>query len=564
MLDSLTIPQWQFRILEQLLAADFTDLRLVLRNSGAADTVARVDPWPLTGSDGSRDQAAHPSLLFRCYEALDRRRFAPQAAQDPSHPVDACALLASVDRIDLAPIGAQPDQRFAAADVARVRAGEIDVLLRWGFDGIRGEILSSARYGVWSYHHGDDDFQRTGPPGFWELYERRPLTGVTLEVQSGDPGGRRVLQMALVSTQRGISLQRNRLEPYWIGVPFVIRKLWELHAFGWEFVRARAIESGVRRTAESHRGPTNLETARFVVREVAKVAAGKVRRRLSQTTSHWRIALRRSGRGIDPEGDGSDATGFTWIASPKGRSYADPFLASHAGRDWLFFEDLDYRTDLGRINCAEIAPDGTLGAVEPVLELPCHLSYPLVFAEGGEHYMIPEQGSTGRVDLYHARDFPRGWTRVSTLFEGATFVDVTLLRHEGRFWFFATAPGIHGARYELYLFFADSLTGKWHYHPANPVSLDIVNARSAGSIFEHRGRLIRPFQDCSVRYGGAVGFEAIVRLDPTEYRVQRLGGIRPGALPAGGNRLDGVHTYNRCNGIDVIDGIREEPLSRVR
>jgi hypothetical protein len=44
-----------------------------------------------------------------------------------------------------------------------------------------GNILTAAKFGVWSYHFGDIDRYRDGPPGFWEMYERNPLSGVVLK-----------------------------------------------------------------------------------------------------------------------------------------------------------------------------------------------------------------------------------------------------------------------------------------------------------------------------------------------------------------------------------------------
>jgi hypothetical protein len=42
---------------------------------------------------------------------------------------------------------------------------------------------------VWSYHHGDNEFYRGGPPHFWELYEKAPLSGVILQVLTEELDG---------------------------------------------------------------------------------------------------------------------------------------------------------------------------------------------------------------------------------------------------------------------------------------------------------------------------------------------------------------------------------------
>ena len=57
----------------------------------------------------------------------------------------------------------------------------MDVILRRDFRVLKGDILSSAKYGIWSLHHGDNDFIRGIPPGFWETFYNLPITGVTLQ-----------------------------------------------------------------------------------------------------------------------------------------------------------------------------------------------------------------------------------------------------------------------------------------------------------------------------------------------------------------------------------------------
>ena len=46
---------------------------------------------------------------------------------------------------------------------------------------MRGEILSIARYGVWSFHHADEEKYRGSPAGFWEIYHGDPVTGAILQ-----------------------------------------------------------------------------------------------------------------------------------------------------------------------------------------------------------------------------------------------------------------------------------------------------------------------------------------------------------------------------------------------
>ena len=77
------------------------------------------------------------------------------------------------------------------------------------------------------------------------------------------------------------------------------------------------------------------------------------------------------------------------------------------------------------------------------------------------------------------------------------------------------AHGLPGASMhdELHVYWAEDLLGPWFGHALNPVRIDARNSRPAGAVFEVDGRLMRPVQDCSAVYGGALRFMEIVCLD---------------------------------------------------
>ena len=61
-------------------------------------------------------------------------------------------------------------KEFPAAEIARITAEHVDLLIRLGGRGIyRGAILDAATHGMVSIHHGDNRLYRGGPPGFWEI-----------------------------------------------------------------------------------------------------------------------------------------------------------------------------------------------------------------------------------------------------------------------------------------------------------------------------------------------------------------------------------------------------------
>ena len=133
--------------------------------------------------------------------------------------------------------------------------------------------------------------------------------------------------------------------------------------------------------------------------------------------------------------------------------------------------------------------------------------------------------------LYRATDFPHEWEMVKELYRGRASTPLPGDTKVG--WFWTTLRELRSGALALMLFYADALDGTWTSHPQNPISMDVRNARSAGSIFSEDDR-IPAHQDCSRTYGyGFTLFEIITlrrrstrsglssRWDPTGIRAVR-------------------------------------------
>jgi hypothetical protein len=184
-----------------------------------------------------------------------------------------------------------------------------------------------------------------------------------------------------------------------------------------------------------------------------------------------------------------------------------------------------------------------------VLQRDYHVSYPCVVPANGELFLLPETYEAGRVDLYRFTRFPWEVEFASPLVEGLALVDTTPILLDGRWYFFTTTPPPF---LETLLFWADRLDGAWNLHPCSPVSLSVRNSRSAGSLFWRNGRLYRPTQDCSARYGYAIQVNEVVRLTPAEFEERSVNWIPPAWSPG----LLGTHTWNESSRLQVFDGVR--------
>lgn len=557
LLDGLSLERSFATVLDSLCQAEFLRLEVAILPAGVATPPPSPRERSLLAKVVRRlgDARLRRRLLFDLYRRLERRRIPPDS--DPLWLVDCSARLAGVERMRVEVQQRGFRQRFPEEAVVQIRARNLDVLLRFGFGILEGPILTAARFGIWSYHHGDNELYRGGPPCFWELVEKDPLTGVTLQVLTEELDGGLVLAKGRFATESGWSLARNQRRAYWASTYFMIQKLHELHREGWPTLQARlAAPVAYRGKRKIYRAPSNTEMGLWLVPAVVRSLGGRAKGG-GRLVSHWRIGLRRGRRPLALAAEEATLQGFRWLEAPPGRSRADPFLLGRDQRLFCFFEEYVHEQGRAFLGCAPVLLDGTLGPAEPILQKPYHLSYPMVFEDEGEAYLIPESLANRTVDLYRAKRFPSEWEHVRTLFQGDC-VDTTIHRQDGRYWFFTSVYDPRGGGLALVLFSAASLTGEWVYHPANPLSADERNIRGAGAIFWEGGRLIRPTQDGSGGYGGSFHFYEVSTLNALEYGENRLRTVR--ADEADG--LVGTHTYNRLGDVEVTDAKVRIPAPR--
>jgi len=229
------------------------------------------------------------------------------------------------------------------------------------------------------------------------------------------------------------------------------------------------------------------------------------------------------------------------LKGDAGNFVADTFPAAENGRRYVFYEHYVGKTKKGLLEAREFSPDTGFGPPFPILETPYHLSYPYVWSWEGQWFMVPESSQNRTVDLYRAEEFPGRWTFVKTLLSDIRAVDSSLFFHQGRWWLFAAvADDARASTWDsLHLFFTEDFrTGSWTPHPRNPIVQDVRRARPAGRPFFRDGKLYRPAQDCSVRYGYAIRIQEILELTTAAYRETDGSVLRPRS----GTR--GTHTYN--------------------
>jgi hypothetical protein len=198
------------------------------------------------------------------------------------------------------------------------------------------------------------------------------------------------------------------------------------------------------------------------------------------------------------------------------------------------------------------------GIPELALDTGSHASYPYLLETDGRIFMTPETCDLNELGLYEAIDFPRRWKKAGVLLAGIPATDATVFQHRDKWWILCTTMD---AQSEVLLaFYADSLFGPWRGHRRNPLKVDVRGARPAGRPFEINGRLYRPSQDCSQKYGGRIVVHEILELDTDRWSEERAFSLAPEpAWPYN----KGLHTLNIAGDICIIDAKRDIRLNNI-
>ncbi len=528
-------------MLRQIVEGDDADIVLA---------VVGVPPKTIRRSLASRVSTRWGSFLYGVVSRLDAKRRPP--AFDAWLSKDLGPLLSGVPILAVEPERTRWSDVFSPDDVATIRGHDLDVLIRIGFRILRGDVLSAARCGVWSLHHGDNRVNRGGPAGFWEVYEGWPETGSVLQILTEDLDGGLVIYRSASQTIGAVEL--NKANYYWKTLAFVPRMLKRLRDEG-----AEAFLASVERedhplfySRRLYRSPGNVTMLRLVLRRFARSLRTRVRSRLF--IDQWILLYADS-----PDGAMSRSLWrFKRLMPPKDRFWADPFVVEESGRHFVFFEEVVNAQGRGRIMYVVIDDQGSPGEPSVALERPYHLSYPFVFSHEGEYYMVPETAQRRVIELYRCVGFPDRWEFVMPLMEDVYACDATLLRDGDRWWMFANIREHDGASSldELFLFSAPELmTSDWVPHPLNPIVSDVTRSRPAGRIFRHGGKLYRPSQDSGGRYGRAMKINHILMLTESEYREEAVSEIEP----LWDKRVLATHTLNHEANITVCDALVRRP-----
>jgi hypothetical protein len=444
--------------------------------------------------------------------------------------------------------------RYREEDLETIKGLNVDVLLNGQSGTFRGGILTVCEFGVISFQHGNDDVNRGGPPGFWEVFNREPSTGFVIQRLPDELDGGDALMAGSIPTKPTYAQNLAQISK---------KSNIFMHRFLEDLGKTRTLPPTPAKSLYAHQPYTTpplhvialyqIKTFIIVTRKLFNRASASNRSTISGKYDRWGVAYMFAENWQSPVLSRSNI-----IANPPYRYLADPFVFRHGDSDVCFVEDYDFRTNRGKISVFKISDDKyeELGSA---LDEPFHLSYPFIFTVDDELYMCPETGEIREIRLYKCTGFPLRWSYHKTLIKDVSAVDTNIFFSKDRWWLLTNIDSseLGECCSELHVFYSDAFdSDTWTPHAKNPVIFDSERARNGG-FFRDGEKLLRVFQRQGFdQYGESMGIAQINDLGTETYREETVSTIEPHFAP----KIIGTHSFSYYNGLLAIDFLKVERI----
>jgi len=515
LVDSLKIKKWQYDAINEILSNTNFKLKLVVINTGVKNRNLRVT-----------------NFFFYLYKLIFIR-------SESLRRINLNRLGVNYNKLYVNPVQkGKFSQYFPEEYEKTLRNENLTFLLRFGFGILKGDVLTSAKYGIWSFHHGDEEKYRGGPYCFWEIYQNDPVTGAILQIITEKLDGGFVLKKGYFKTQA---------HSYRIIIEIALKK-----SASWPVQICKQIEMGVFKfpavssntKAKIFRAPTNVQVFLFIV----KIIANKIYYLHNKyfTYDFWKVGYIPKNIG-EVLKNGINEKGVTWLNLEEYNSFlADPFLFPHNGKIGLAVEKYKYSEGVGTLAFYGGFPNDIKELYDFKLSEKHHLSFPNVFLDKNKLFCLPESNDAHQLFLYEKKK--KGWNR-HNLMNQLKCIDPVLIKHNKKYWLFTTLKNADHYS-DLYIYYSNELTGPWESHALNPVVTDVRSARPAGNIFSIEGKMYRPGQNYSIHKEGSISISEIIKLSEHEYEEKIVKNLYP---LQNSNFKDKIHTINSFGEYTIID-----------
>ena len=254
----------------------------------------------------------------------------------------------------------------------------------------------------------------------------------------------------------------------------------------------------------------------------------------------WAIGFVRGGLQTIMESDNYEVD---WVEMPKDRWYADPFILDVTDKQILLLvEDYAYATKKGIITLLKIDRQSfSIIKRKEILELPTHLSFPNIIRRNGKIFIYPESAQSGKLDVYEYDPLTETVQYCVTICDDVVW-DSDITEFFGEPMLFTAA---HNDR-QLDIYTWDK--NRQRFVSKYSLLSEKSNSRLGGKVFEYKGKIYYPAQDCEGGYGVAVDIKEISNSNGvfTINTFKKIKSTHP-------KYTQGLHTINEYKGVVGVD-----------
>lgn len=522
--DFESLENWELRIIEGIKNDPDLELTLLIMNRSEK-------------RDSKSIKKSFGEYLFNKQIQIEKKRYLNNL-QDVNKEL-------ILDFLNTIPIKELNEKRndFPRNDSQKIKKYRLDVILKLDCKIVSIEMSLTAKHGVWFLSHSDLSLKRGGFPGFWEVLLKEPVVTVSLIQLSDQKGMGNIIDKAHYNLKPDSSVKTNNVIKE-SSVSFLIKNLKRLSKEG-------IVQTKDKMNLSNFDLALNIKPVLlyyfdfygdYINRKTKSILESSEKR-----NQQWTLFIGQ-GKFMD-----ADLSKLNPVKVQNDEFWADPFLFQYQNEYFVFFEKYSYKTKKGIISCGKVK-DNQLVDVIDVLEKDYHLSYPFIFKEDGEIFMMPETGENKRLEIYKCINFPNKWVLYSTAFEGEAVQDTTLyIDVQKQKWLFlnkVVAPNVDRTS-ELYIYKIDSLRlKKIEPHKQNPVLIDSRVARNGGGIFMYKGKTYRPSQsNTDGVYGKALNINQIKKMTIGEYKEKVIRKVEPNFK----KNLLSIHHLHQIDKMFVFD-----------
>jgi hypothetical protein len=409
--------------------------------------------------------------------------------------------------------------RYVDKDIEAIQEEQFDILLRGSAGFIfQGKILEISKFGILSFHHGDNTWNRGGPAGFWEVFYKKPATGFVIQVLTSSLDGGQVLFKGELMTRRTFSENQHYL--YAESNSFMLQVIKQIQA-------TNSLPEPYESKPFSYclfKCPSFAVSSLYAIRLLYWGVKLIWERKVLKRNHRWSVGF------IHQPWQKANLSKAKIIQNPAGHFFADPFAVVQDGRKVIFVEDYSYQEKKGSISCVVVDENSQYQVISNVISESFHLSFPFVFRYEGSLYLIPESSEAKSIRLYKCVKFPDQWAYQHDLINGIDAVDSMLVPFSGKWWLLTNCTNVSdkGCYSQLRVFYADNpLLTDWVECADNPVCFSSLFGRNAG-ILSHANKLYRVRQRHGFHhYGKGFSIAQIKELTVTSYKEELFSEVGP-------------------------------------